>query len=81
MAELGEKAPPGAAASMPSFTPVTSAGVKTTMPLGAFSSPPLVRPRFTIPGAPTPIVRVNLAKSGNQPPGNHPPGYQPWAIG
>ncbi|KAF7637897.1 CCHC-type domain-containing protein [Meloidogyne graminicola] len=80
MAELGEKAPPGAAASMPSFTPVTSAGVKTTMPLGAFSSPPLVRPRFTIPGAPTPIVRVNLAKSGNQPPGNHPPGYQPWAI-
>lgn len=73
MAELGEKAPSAAAAGMV-FSSPTSTGVKTTMPLGAFQAPP-VRPRFTLPGPPTPIVRVNLAK-----PGNHPPGYQPWAI-
>ena len=78
MAELGEKAPAAAAGMV--FAPPTSTAVKTTMPLGAFAAPP-VRPRFTLPGPPTPIVRVNLAKPGNQPGGNHPPGYQPWAIG
>uniref|UniRef100_A0A914KYV2 Branchpoint-bridging protein n=1 Tax=Meloidogyne incognita TaxID=6306 RepID=A0A914KYV2_MELIC len=75
MAELGEKAPAAAAGIFP---PATSTGVKPAMPLGAFQAPP-VRPRFPLPGPPTPIVRVNLAKPGSQPPGNHPPGYQPWA--
>jgi hypothetical protein len=77
MAELGEN-PPASAAGM-AFTSPSSTAVKTTMPLGAFTTPP-VRPRFTLPGPPTPIVRVNLAaKPGNQPGG--PPGFQPWAIG
>jgi hypothetical protein len=64
MAELGEKTPGMTAAS----------GMRMASHLPTLAAAGTPRPRFHVP-APTPIVRVNLAKANPQ------PGYPSWAIG